>query len=194
MSESSSERLVVAYSRVSSVGQNLDRQTEAFSTGKKFDRMYVDKISGVIPFAERPSGSRLLEDCRAGIVGEVHFHELSRLGRDMLDVLSTITFFEKSNIQVIIKKEGILLLDDNKKLNPTSQVVIAVLSALAGIERANLRERQREGIELAKLKGKYVGRRHGTSESTDRFLAKPFANADILAGVRALAAGEAGAA
>ena len=90
-----------------------------------------------------------------------------------MDVLSTIQFFVKSNVQVIIKKEGVQLLDDSGKLNPTASVIVAVLSALAGIERENIKERQREGIELAKLKGKYVGRRHGTTESTDRFLAKP---------------------
>jgi len=53
-----SEKLVVCYSRVSSVSQNLDRQTEGFSSSEKFDRTYTDKVSGIVPFAERPAGSR----------------------------------------------------------------------------------------------------------------------------------------
>lgn len=173
MVESPAERLVVCYSRVSSVGQSLDRQTEGFSAKQKFDRTYTDKISGIVPFAERPSGARLLEDCREGIIGEVHFWELSRLGRDTFDILATVQSFVKMKTQVVVEKEGIRLLDDNGKLNPVASIIVAVLSALAGIERENIKERQLEGIALAKLKGKYVGRRHGTTESTDRFLAKP---------------------
>lgn len=173
MAEKTTADLVVCYSRVSSAGQNLDRQTEGFSSTLKFDRTYTDKISGVVPFTERPSGSRLLDDCKAGIIREVHFWELSRLGRDTFDVLATIQFFLKSGIQVIVAKEGIRLLDDTGKLNPTASIIIAVLSAIAGIERTNIRERQLEGIAIAKAQGRYVGRRHGTVETAERFLTKP---------------------
>ena len=166
-------KLTVAYSRVSSVRQNLGRQTEGFSSSQAFDRTYTDKISGIVPFAERPSGSRLLEDCRSGVVGEIHFWELSRLGRDTLDITATIQFFVKAGIQVVVQKEGIRLLDENGKLNPTASIIIAVLSALAGIERTNIRERQLEGIAVAKAQGRYVGRKHGTVESREHFLAKP---------------------
>lgn len=173
MSNSPAERLVVCYSRVSSVSQNLDRQTEGFSAKQSFDRTYADKVSGIVPFADRPSGSRLLQDCQSGIIGEVQFWELSRLGRDTFDVLSTIQFFVKTGIQVIVAKEGIRLLDENGKLNPTASIIIAVMSALSGIERNNIRERQLEGIAVAKAQGRYVGRRHGSTESADRFLSKP---------------------
>lgn len=168
-----SNKLIVSYSRVSSVGQSLARQTEGFAAGQQFDRTFVDKISGAVAFAERPNGSRLIEDCQNGIIGEIHFWELSRLGRDTFDVLSTIQLFVKLGVQVIVAKEGIRLLDGAGKLNPTASIIIAVMSALAGIERTNIRERQLEGIAIAKAKGKYVGRRHGSRESTARFLAKP---------------------
>jgi len=167
------EKLIVNYSRVSSVSQNLDRQTEGFAASQKFDRTYTDRISGIVPFADRPNGKRLLDDCRAGLILEVHFWELSRLGRDTLDVLSTIQFFVKAEIQVMIQKENIKLLDDGGKLNPTAAIIISVMSALTGIERINIRERQLEGIAIAKAQGEYVGRKHGTTESPERFLAKP---------------------
>ena len=173
MPEPPADKLVVCYSRVSSVSQKLERQTEGFSAKQKFDRTYTDKISGIVPFAERPSGARLLEDCHKGIIGEVHFWELSRLGRDTFDILTTVQTFVKMGVQVIVAKEGIRLLDDNGKLNPTASIIIAVMSALAGVERQNIKERQLEGIARAKLKGKYVGRKHGTTESADKFLAKP---------------------
>jgi DNA invertase Pin-like site-specific DNA recombinase len=172
MTPSTTKKLTVCYSRVSTVTQSLDRQTEGFSAKQKFDRSYVDRVSGIVPFAERPSGARLLADCQAGTIGEIHFHELSRLGRDTFDILATVQSFVKMGIQVVIQKEGILLLDDNGKLNPTASIIIAVLSALAGIERQNIRERQLEGIAIAKAKGLYAGRRHGTKESPEKFLAK----------------------
>ena len=171
--DSTDKNLIVCYSRVSSVGQNLDRQKEGFAATQKFDRTYTDKISGIVPFADRPNGSRLLDDCKNGIIDEVHFWELSRLGRDTFDVLSTIQFFVKAGIQVIIAKEGIRLLDLSGKLNPTASIIIAVMSALAGIERNNIRERQLEGIAIAKAQGRYVGRRHGTTEDAAKFLSKP---------------------
>lgn len=173
MTDQAAKKLTVSYSRVSSASQNLDRQTEGFSAKQQFDRTYVDKVSGIVPFAERPSGARLLDDCREGMIGEIHFHELSRLGRDTLDILATVQSFVKMGVQVIVAKEGIRLLDDNGKLNPTASIIIAVLSALAGIERQNIRERQLEGIAIAKAKGLYAGRRHGTRESPEKFLSKP---------------------
>ena len=173
MPESPADKLVVCYSRVSSVSQNLDRQSEGFSAKQKFDRTYADKVSGIVPFAERPSGARLLDDCRKGLIGEVHFWELSRLGRDTLDILQTVRFFEEHQVQVRVLKEGITLLDANGKVSATATIIVAVLSALASIERQNIKERQLEGIALAKLKGRYVGRKHGTTESADKFLAKP---------------------
>jgi DNA invertase Pin-like site-specific DNA recombinase len=173
MPESSAPKLIVCYSRVSSAGQSLDRQTEGFSAKQSFNRTYSDKVSGIVPFAERPSGARLLEDCRQGIIGEIHFWELSRLGRDTFDILATVQFFVKAGVQVVIEKEGIRLLDADGKVNPTASIIIAVMSALAGIERNNIRERQLEGIAVAKAQGKYVGRKHGTTESANKFLAKP---------------------
>lgn len=164
--------LKVCYKRVSHFSQNLGRQDEGFSSGS-FDRTYTDKISGIVPFAERPSGARLLDDCRAGIIGEIHFWELSRIGRDVLDITATIQLFVKLGVQVVVQKENIRLLDDDGKLNPTASIIIAVMSALAGIERQNIRERQLEGIAVAKAQGKYVGRKYGTTESIERFMQKP---------------------
>jgi len=167
-------RLTVGYARVSSLTQNLDRQTEGFSGSEKFDRTYTDKVSGTVPFSERPAGSRLLEDCRSGLIGEVHFWEISRLGRDVLDMTLTLQYFVKAGVQVVIKKEGIRLLDDSTgNINPTASIVVSVMSALSAIERNNIRERMLEGIAIAKAQGKYLGRKHGTTESTERFLAKP---------------------
>jgi DNA invertase Pin-like site-specific DNA recombinase len=165
-------RLLVTYSRVSTAGQNLDRQSHGLGQQQAFDRKYEDKVSGIVPFAERPAGKRLLADCTSGLIGEVHFWDVSRMGRDVLDMTATLHFFVSLGIQVVVHKEGIRLLDDNGKMNPTAQIVLSVMTALASIERTNIRERQLEGIAIAKSKGVYIGRKAGTTESMERFLSK----------------------
>jgi len=165
-----SEKLRVSYARVSTAGQNLDRQT---FNGVSFDRDYKDKVSGSVPFAERPAGKRLLSDVLKGEVGEIHFHEVSRVGRDVFDITITLQTFVKAAVQVIIHKEGITLLNDDGSVNPVAQLVLAVMTSLAQIERQQILERQAEGIAIAKAKGKYLGRRAGSAESAQTFLAKP---------------------
>lgn len=164
--------MVVSYQRVSSVGQNLDRQGVRFSEGN-FDRHYTDKVSGVVPFAERPAGKRLVEDVEKGIIDEVHVLSVDRIGRSATDVITTMQYFVQKKVNVVIVKEGIHLLNENKAINPTASIVLSVMSAIAEIERNAIRERQLEGIAIAKTKGMYLGRRKGTTESPERFLSKP---------------------
>lgn len=165
--------LRVGYSRVSTADQNLDRQLATLSA-IQLDHIYRDKVSGALPFAERPAGRRLLNDAEAGKLAEVHFTEVSRVGRDVVDITVTLHRFAELGIQVIVHKEGIRLLnDDLKSLNPTAQIILSVMSALSMIERQHIRERQREGIAVARAKGRYLGRKSGTKETSEAFLAKP---------------------
>lgn len=165
-----SEKLTVSYSRVSSISQNLDRQTYGIG---QVDREYTDKCSGMVRFSERMSGKRLIDDCEKGIIKEVIFYEISRIGRDMINTLETLNYFANKQIQVRVVREGITLLDETGKLNPTAQILIGVLTSIASIERTSIRERQREGIAIAKVKGKYLGRRKGSVESVEQFISKP---------------------
>lgn len=166
-------RLTVAYSRVSSVTQNLDRQTYGLESLRSFERTYEDKVSGTVPFSERPAGRRLVNDVEKGMIGEVYVWEVSRIGRDLPDIHRTLQFFVERNVQVVIHKEGIKLLNDDGSVNATAQLVLSVMAALAQIERQNIRERMLQGVHLARLQGKYIGRRSGTKESAERFLKKP---------------------
>ena len=167
------KKLVVSYERVSSVNQNLDRQTHGLNQIREFDRTYQDKVSGAICFSERPSGKRLMDDIAKGIIDTIYFWECSRLGRDVADIHNTLKYFIQHNVQVYIHKEGIRLLNDDGTPNQTAQLVLSVMAALSDIERQNIRERMMQGIALAKVQGKYIGRRKGTTEPIDKFLAKP---------------------
>jgi len=168
-----SKKLVVSYERISSVGQNIGRQTHGLNSLRTFDRTYQDKVSGSVPFSDRPSGRRLMGDVSKGLIDTIYFWECSRIGRDVADIHNTLKYFSTNGVQVIIHKENIRLLNDDGTPNQTAQLVLSVMAALSDIERQNIRERMMEGIALAKIQGKYLGRVKGTTESVAKFLSKP---------------------
>ena len=165
-------KLRVGYVRVSSVEQNTYRQSAVFDK-EGLDRLYEDKVSGSVPMANRPNGKRLLDDVAKGLIGEVHFTSVDRAGRSVQDITNVLYGFINAGIQVVIHKEGLRLLDDDGKQNPTASLVLSVMSAIAQIERTAIRERCAEGLAVARAKGRLVGRKKGTTESNEKFLAKP---------------------
>ena len=99
------------YIRQSSKSQtNLRQLAKAHSD----ETLFIDIISGSIPFAERPEGKKLIEAVEAGSINYISFHDLSRAGRSTIDVLTTLSFFQNNRIslsvQLIILKYNYLLL------------------------------------------------------------------------------------
>jgi len=154
------------YIRVSTVEQNTQRQTQI--NGAK---QYLDKISGTIPLFERPQGKKLFSDIELGEISEVYVHSIDRLGRNTLDILSTINYLNDKGVCLVSEKEGIRTLIDGKE-NLTSKLIVNILATLSEFENNIRRERQLEGIAIAKLKGVYTGRTRGTKLSNDKFLEK----------------------
>ena len=161
--------MIAFYARVSSLDQKTDRQLTSIEGMKVFE----DHCSGSIPFQERPSGRRVIDTMMSGDLEELVVHSLDRLGRDLLDILRTIELFTEHTVPIRIQKEGLRTLDDDGRQNPTSRLVISVLGVVAEMERSQIRERQLEGIAIAKAKGAYVGRKPGSVEGRGKFLAKP---------------------
>ena len=161
--------MIAFYARVSSLDQKTDRQLASTEGMKVFE----DKCSGSTPFQDRPAGKMVIDTMMAGDLEEVVVHSLDRLGRDLLDILKTIELFTEHAVPILIRKEGLRTLDEDGRQNPTSRLVISVLGVVAEMERAQIRERQLEGIALAKARGAYVGRRPGSVEGRAKFLAKP---------------------
>jgi DNA invertase Pin-like site-specific DNA recombinase len=155
------------YVRVSTFEQNISRQLEG-----KDGRVYWDKISGMIPFEDRPNAARLLDDAKVGKIDEVEVHSIDRLGRDAIDVLQTIKTFTELEVNIISKKEGLQTLLEDGKQNPVAKLLISVLSTLAEIDYKNRREAQREGIERAKAEGKYKGRANATKLTGEQLVEK----------------------
>jgi len=159
--------MIAIYKRVSTVEQNTDRQDLQIEGAKVF----IDKISGSIPLAERPEGKKLMNLIKEGEVTELHVHSIDRLGRNTIDILTTIKLITSYNCNVISQKEGLRMLIDGKP-NPIANLMIGILSTLAEFELSRIKERQIEGIAKAKLKNVYAGRTAGTEETIEVFLNK----------------------
>lgn len=133
--------------------------------------LFIDIISGSIPFAERPEGKKLIEAVEAGLISYITFHDLSRAGRSTIDVLTTLSYFQNKGVIVKIENLG-LESTVNGKINPIFNLITTVLSEINSLERSTLLERQAEGIYQAKLRGVYTGRVKGTTDSPEVTLEK----------------------
>lgn len=160
------------YSRISSLTQNSGRQLANFKNvqGYHSQNVFIDKIQGNIPFLERPEASKLFDvvtgsDTTSTIVVD----SIDRLGRNLIDVLHTIERFTANGINLKSLKEGFETLVNGRE-NPMAKVVISVMGSIAEMERNRIKERTAEGIQIAKAKGKYKGRKVGSVQSDDRLL------------------------
>lgn len=158
----------VKYIRVSTEEQNTGRQEV---NAKEFSKIYIDKISGAIQFIERKEAKKLLADIETGIVTEIHIASIDRLGRNIIDILTMVEFFNQKSIKLFVENIGMFSLIDNKP-NPSFKMIVSVLGNVAEMERNNMLERQRQGIELAKAKGTYTGRLYGTKMTNEEILTK----------------------
>lgn len=138
----------IAYVRVSTVDQNEERQIEAL---KKYniDKWFIEKVSG--KNKNRPELNKMLDYVREG--DTVYIHDWSRLARNTSDLLSLVNQLEDMKVTLVSNKESV------DTSTPSGKLTLTVLGAIAEFERENLLERQKEGIAIAKDKGKYKGRK-----------------------------------
>jgi DNA invertase Pin-like site-specific DNA recombinase len=143
--------------------QNTERQLD----GIQLDRVFEDKLSG--KDTKRPQLQELISYARKG--DTVHIHSLDRLGRNIDDLRSLVQGFKIKGVVVHFHKENLIFTADDS--NPMNELLFNVMAAFAEFERALIRERQREGIQLAKAKGVYKGRpTEMTSERLSEILSK----------------------
>jgi len=158
----------IKYIRVSTEEQNTGRQE---TNSKEFSKVYIDKVSGSVKFSERKEASKLLNDIENGNISEIHINSIDRLGRSIIDILTMIEFFNEKSVKVFVENIGMFSLI-NGKPNPSFKMIVSVLGNVAEMERNNMLERQKQGIELAKAKGTYKGRLYGTRMNEDEVLTK----------------------
>ena len=159
----------VLYCRVSTIEQKTDRQRV---DAKSYDLIVEDKCSGSIPFFEREGGKEIKKLIDKGSSISLSVLSIDRLGRDLRDIINTIHFFTENKIAIHFISQGLLTLDDAGKENAISKMMISILGIVGEMEKVQIKERQFEGIKIAKLKGTYKGRATGSKEDTLKFLGK----------------------
>ena len=162
--------MTLLYVRTSSFEQRTDRQ---LNNSKDYKLVIEDKCSGAIPFFEREGGKRIQKLISKNEVSSLSVHQIDRLGRNLLDILNTIDFFNKKGICINFIQQGLKTLNDDGTENPIAKMTISILGVVAEMERNLIKERQKEGIFIAKAKGVYKGRSEGSKISNLDFLNKP---------------------
>jgi len=160
----------ILYSRISTAEQNEERQIQ---NSDGFDYVFVDKCSGIIPLWERPKGSQLKKLIDKGELKQITVHSIDRLGRSTLDVLQVWKELTELGIVVECRNPNLRNLDEKGNPDMFSELMISILSTMANFEKKMIRERQMEGVRIAKAKGVYAGRAVDTKESPEKFLSKP---------------------
>lgn len=139
----------IGYVRVSTLIQNTERQL----AGMELEKIFEEKVSAKT--ANRPVLIEMIDYLRDG--DELYVHDISRLARNMSDLHSLVE--EITSKGAILKFVTENLTFTNNKADATSQLLLSVLGAVYSFERNILLERQREGIKIAKEKGKFKGRK-----------------------------------
>ncbi len=137
----------VGYVRVSTEGQNTARQEELMKE-LKAEKVYIDRTSG--KSADRPELQKMMNFVREG--DSVIVESISRFARNTKDLLELTEQLNNKQVQFISMKESI----DTK--TAAGKFMLTIFGAVAELEREYIKERQREGIEIAKEQGKYKGR------------------------------------
>lgn len=143
----------IGYVRVSSYDQNPDRQLE----NETLDRVFTDKASG--KDVNRPQLEEMIQFVREG--DTVVVHSLDRLARNLDDLRNLVKNLNDRGVKIQFVKEGLTFTGED---SPMSNLLLSVMGAFAEFERALIKERQREGIELAKKRGVYKARKKALSE------------------------------
>lgn len=161
----------VGYRRVSSLDQNTARQLE----GIELDEIFEDKASG--KDTDRPQLQACIKHCRKG--DTLHVHSMDRLARNLDDLRRIVRELTGDGVAVKFHKEGLTFTGED---SPMANLLLSMLGAVAEFERALIRERQREGITIAKAEGKYKGRKPSlTPERVKEMLSRAAAGEKVTA-------------
>lgn len=158
----------VIYARVSSTTdrqsterQVLDLRILAKSRNMRIEKIYEEKISGAKKNSERAVLTECLEYCFSKNIGTLLISELSRLGRNVDEVLKNVMLCKERGLNVHFQKENLSIFDSTGKEHPFLTIFIAILGTVAAMERENISYRLQSGKAQYIAKGGKVGRKIG---------------------------------
>jgi DNA invertase Pin-like site-specific DNA recombinase len=158
----------VKYNRVSTIQQTGDR---FLNDSEKYDLTLLDKVSGSIPFSDRPKGKEVVNLVEAGKITELVVEEFSRLGRNTGDVIRTLEWLEEHEVNVNVLNNGLQSRPNGRK-NPIWKMISSVLSSVYEMELENIKERTLMGRAVYVQRGGILGRPEGSGESEKKFIEK----------------------
>ena len=163
------------YARVSSTNdrqsterQVIDLKAYADRSSLNLVKVYEEHISGAKKNAERPVLMDCIEFCKENQIGTLLVSELSRLGRNTFEVLTTVRDLIDCHINVYFQKEQMHLLDANGKPSMFTPILIAALGTCAEMERENIQYRLNSGRRVYIEKGGKLGRKKGSTKSREK--------------------------
>ncbi len=156
----------VIFTRVSTNVQDNERQVQelkqyASNTNIDVLKVYKEKISGAKQNDERPILKDMVSFIKANDVDKVLIWELSRIGRNTIEVLKTIKMLNDNGVSLYIKNYNLETLNDDGSINPLSQFMIQILTSVSEMEKTQIRQRIKSGYEQYRKNGGKVGRKNG---------------------------------
>lgn len=169
------EKKAVIYSRVSSVGDRQDttrqvRDLELLAKQRnlKIEKTYEEHISGAKRTQDRPVLKECLDYCFTNDIYILLISELSRLGRNVDDVLANVRLCKEKHLNVLFQKEQLSIFNEDGKEHPFLTIFIAVLGTCAEMERENIKFRLNSGKAHYLAKGGKVGRKQGYKKPDEK--------------------------
>ena len=166
---------VIIFSRVSTSIQDNQRQIDElreYSQKMNFDviKVFEEKISGGKKNEERPILLEMIQFVKENQINKVLCWELSRLGRNTIEVLTTIELLNGNCISLYIKNYNIETLNEKCEINPLSQFMIQILTSVSQMERTQIRQRIKSGYDSFRKNGGKVGRKSGFTKDKETLL------------------------
>lgn len=163
----------IIYARVSTAGQDYDRQLAelrqyADRMGYDVVKTFSEKISGAKKVEERQAMTELLNYVEVNKVDKVLIYECSRLSRRAVDFLSIIETFNEKKISLYIHQNGLETLLPNGEINPIATLVLGILAQFNSMERSLIRSRMESGYNNYRNNGGVVGRKVGYRKTNEQ--------------------------
>lgn len=163
----------IIYARVSTAGQDYDRQLAelkqyADRMGYEVVKTFSEKISGAKKVEERQAMTELLNYVEVNKVDKVLIYECSRLSRRAVDFLSIIEIFNEKKISLYIHQNGLETLLPSGEVNPIATLVLGILAQFNSMERSLIRSRMESGYNNFRNNGGIVGRKTGYRKTADQ--------------------------
>lgn len=165
----------IIYARVSTAGQDYDRQLvelKQYAARMGYDvvKTFSEKISGAKKVEERQAMTELLNYVEVNKVDKVLIYECSRLSRRAVDFLSIIEILNEKKISLYIHQNGLETLLPNGEINPIATLVLGILAQFNSMERSLIRSRMESGYNNYRNNGGVVGRKTGYRKTNEQMI------------------------